>query len=376
MTLRSAALVLFFIGALQCRDKSQAERMADQWPRPEVEASGDSERTAKTADPASRTLPEWFKILSPQVVNLYSTHAVADNPMDKLPSDVPGEPVAPEEMGQHALGSGLIIDDVGNILTNAHVVQEATDVHVRFLSGEIVAAEVVGTDPYSDLALVRAMQRLRQPPAPAVWHAKGSLEVGESVFAIGNPFGLDHTMTAGIVSAVGRTTIFNGPLQYGDFIQTDCAINPGNSGGPLYNLRGEVVGINTAIKTRGHGIGFAIPAHVVTEVLPRLRRGRERQQTWIGMRVQALPKEAAWAEIHGVFVTEVTRGGPAAVAGIQPGDGLTHFNGQPVTSGQRLKWLVSNAPVGTPVPVGLHRNGVALETVLTPLTPPAELRSQ
>jgi len=260
---------------------------------------------------------------------------------------------------QRSLGSGFIVSEDGYIITNNHVIDEADKVTVRLSDHEEYTAKVIGADDKTDIALIK----ITAPhPLPALPLGKSAeLRVGDWVLAIGNPFGLEQTVTAGIVSAKGRA-IGSGP--YDDFIQTDASINPGNSGGPLLNLQGEVVGINTAIfsQTGGNiGIGFATPIDLAKAVVTQLREKGKVTRGWLGVAIQSVTPELAKSfgldEARGALVAAVTEGGPADKAGIERGDVVTAFNGTPVKDAHDLPAMVAATPVGEQVEVTVLRNG-------------------
>ena len=258
---------------------------------------------------------------------------------------------------QQSLGSGFIISSDGYIVTNNHVVAEADEIKVKLYDDKEYDAKVVGTDSKTDLALikidVKGLDFLELGDSDA-------LEVGTWVVAIGSPFGLEQTVTAGIVSAKGRI-IGSGP--YDDFIQTDASINPGNSGGPLLNLEGEVVGINTAIVASGQGIGFAIPSKLASGIVDQLRNSGEVTRGWMGVAIQDVTPELAeyynLKEKSGVLVAKVYKGDPADRAGIVPGDVITHVKGDAVKSSRDLSTAIAGLGVGARVPVTLVRDGKA-----------------
>ncbi len=264
-----------------------------------------------------------------------------------------GDIPAPERQGQ---GSGVIISPDGYIATNHHVVQGATSISVVLLDETEYDGRVVGSDPKTDLALVKIDPK--QPLAAADWGGSAALRVGDWVMAIGNPFGLAETVTAGIVSAKGRV-IGAGP--YDDFIQTDASINPGNSGGPLFNMKGQVVGINTAISAQGQGIGFAIPSDLARGVLDQIRKSGSVTRGWLGVGIQRLTKELADSlslpEGKGVLVSQVYEGSPAQKAGFAAEDVIVQYDGNPVNDVSDLPRLVAATPVGKKVEVVVVRDG-------------------
>jgi serine protease Do len=268
----------------------------------------------------------------------------------------------PQEYETKSLGSGVIIHRDGYILTNYHVVQNATEITVTLFDGKDYPARVVGKDKKTDLALIKIEAPGQLPVAPL--GDSDRLKVGEWVLAIGNPFGLAETVTAGIVSAKGRV-IGAGP--YDDFIQTDASINPGNSGGPLFNFRGEVVGINTAIVATGQGIGFAIPINMAKEILPQLKEKGRVTRGWLGVGIQRLTPQLARSfglkEERGALVSQVFKDSPAERAGIRAGDVILEFEGRPIKDFLEISRLVAATPPGKLVEIKIVREGK--EMVLT-----------
>lgn len=260
------------------------------------------------------------------------------------------------EYKERSLGSGFIIDRNGYIVTNNHVVAEADEIKVKLTDGKEFDAEVVGRDSKTDLALIKIKGAEELIPLP-LGNSK-DLKVGTWVVAIGSPFGLEQTVTQGIVSAKGRS-IGAGP--YDDFIQTDASINPGNSGGPLLNLQGEVVGINTAIMARGQGIGFAIPIDMAKNIVAQLKDKGEVTRGWLGVQIRDLDESLAsyykLKPYSGVYVENVVPGDPADLAGIRSGDIITSVDGQPVASGRELAALIASIPVGQKTRIALMRDG-------------------
>jgi serine protease Do len=253
-------------------------------------------------------------------------------------------------------GSGVIISSDGTILTNNHVVEGATEVTVTLADKKEYTAEVLGRDPKTDLAVLK-IKANDSFPAAALGNSE-QLKVGDWVVAIGNPFGLNHTVTSGIVSAKGRV-IGAGP--YDDFIQTDASINPGNSGGPLFNMMGEVVGINTAIIPQGQGIGFAIPVNTAKPLIPQLVTKGEVTRGYLGVSIQNMTPDLAEAlnvkGLDGALVADVSPGSPANAAGIARGDVITSFNGKAVKDSHDLPAMVAATPVDEEVTVKVLRDG-------------------
>jgi serine protease Do len=257
---------------------------------------------------------------------------------------------------QRSLGSGFIIDREGYIMTNNHVIEGASEVRVRLSTEKEFEAELVGRDQKTDLALIK-IKSFQDLPVEELGDSD-RLEIGEWVMAIGNPFGLSHTVTVGIVSAKGRV-IGSGP--YDDFIQTDASINPGNSGGPLFNMNGEVVGINTAIVAAGQGIGFAIPINVAKEIIPQLKKKGKVTRGGIGVYVQKLTPDLAKSfgleQNKGALVADVIPGSAAEAGGIQRGDVIVKFNGKDIDEMNELPRVVASTPVGKEVEVRVLRDG-------------------
>ena len=260
------------------------------------------------------------------------------------------------EFKQRSLGSGFIIEKDGYIVTNNHVVEDADDIKVILKDEREFEAEVIGRDANTDIALIRVTSGRDLPVAEL--GDSDRLKVGQWVVAIGNPFGLEHTVTAGIVSAKGRV-IGSGP--YDDFIQTDASINPGNSGGPLINMQGQVVGINTAIVASGQGIGFTIPINLAKGIIAQLKSDGEVTRGWLGVGIQPLTSELreyyGISEGEGVLVTEVFDGDPAQVAGIAPQDIIVSVDGQRVASSRDLTRMIAAIAVGKQVKVRVLRDG-------------------
>jgi serine protease Do len=270
------------------------------------------------------------------------------------------------------LGSGFIVDRNGVILTNNHVIKDADVITVRLSNEHEYPARVVGRDPRTDIAVVKIEERGLTPLA---FGDSDAIEVGDWVVAIGNPFGLSHTVSAGIISAKGRNRedVPLDPTGYYSFLQTDASINPGNSGGPLLNLKGEVVGINTAIRGGGaQGIGFAIPINMVKQLLPMLLRDGRVTRSALGVRIldvpKLLPKDRAALKLaddaRGALVEYAAPAGPAAKAGLKPGDVIDAFEGTAVEGGS-LQWLASTAGVGRTVTLHVVREGKPFEVKVT-----------
>ncbi len=274
------------------------------------------------------------------------------------------------KMKQSSLGSGFIIDKDGFIITNNHVVEGADEIKVKLADGREFKARVVGRDPKTDLALIKISSVFKNLPVLPLGDSD-RMRVGDWVLAMGNPFGLEHTVTQGILSATGRV-IGAGP--YDNFLQTDAPINPGNSGGPLINLKGEVIGINSAIVATGQGIGFAIPSNMAKTVVPQLREKGKVTRGWLGVSIQSVTPEIAQAfglkEPMGALVGDVVPGGPAEAAGIKRGDIIVSFDGRDIKNMPDLSRMVAAAPIGKTVAVKVIRSGkeVGLKVTVTELT--------
>jgi serine protease Do len=305
----------------------------------------------------------------PAVVNITTTHAVklAQGPMQlpfgfdfRGPNGGSGGPqLMPRErtLEQKALGTGVLIDAAGHVLTNAHVIDGADVVRVKLSDDREFDAKVKGRDARMDLAVLE-LQNAKNLPAPASLGASGALRVGDYVVAIGNPFGLGNTVTMGIVSAKGRA-IGAGP--YDDFIQTDASINPGNSGGPLFDLHGQVVGINTAINPAGKGIGFAIPIDSAKDVIPQLLAKGHVDRGRLGVEVQPLDDALARAlgldRAHGALVAMVQDNSPAKAAGLREGDLIVAVDRSAIDREQDLPREVARHAPGSHITVHVLRNG-------------------
>ncbi len=284
-------------------------------------------------------------------------------PEDPFGGGFPWPFMEPRPRGQeplrHGLGSGFVIDPSGIVLTNNHVVEGAIEIQVKLMDGRQFDAEVLGTDPLTDLAVIRLKGKdVKDLPVVRLGDSD-AMRVGDWVLAIGNPFGLSSSVSMGILSAKERN-IQAGP--YDDFLQTDAAINPGNSGGPLFNMKGEVIGINTAIVGGGAGIGFAVPSNMAKALLPQLEKEGSITRGWLGLGVQDLTPTLAEAlgglPVHeGAIVVSADEGTPAAKAGLQPDDVIVALDGKPITSAGSLTRTVGMMPPGTQVTLTYYRNG-------------------
>jgi serine protease Do len=283
---------------------------------------------------------------------------------DNAPQQHPRQPREREyKFSQNGLGSGIIIDKKGYILTNYHVVKDVDEIKVILPDKRTLDAEIAGIDPRTDVAVIKIKGEVPRDLPAAVLGDSDKTHVGDWVVAIGAPFGYVQTVTHGIISAKGRGNVGLGD-NYQDFIQTDAPINPGNSGGPLINLRGEVVGINTAIATsvgQFSGVGFAIPVNMAREILPTLLKGGKVSRGFLGIGIQDVDEDSVaefgLPDTKGALVKEVNKGTPAARAGFQPGDVILHFNGKKIEDANHLRNLVASTSPGTKVDVGVFRDG-------------------
>lgn len=337
-----------------------------------------AQRTQPTTQPAAMASPAELsrafinvaREVKPAVVNI----DVVEKPKRNARSEMEGMPMIPgfpgfgqmEPRVKRGTGSGVIISADGYILTNNHVAGDADEIKVKLADGREFKARRIGTDPETDLALIR-IDAQNLPFATLGDSSK--LEQGEWVIALGSPFGLEQTMTAGIVSATGRD-LRNGP--YDNYIQTDASINPGNSGGPLVNMNGEVVGINTMIFSRSggsEGIGFAIPSNLARKVYTQLAKNGKVSRGYLGLTLQplneAVAKSVGFEGTEGVLVGDLTAGGPASKSGLRSGDVIVEFDSKHVTSPRQLTEIVADTPVNKTVQVKYVRDGRTQTTNIT-----------
>jgi serine protease Do len=279
-----------------------------------------------------------------------------------------------ERRAVEGLGSGVIVDASGIVITNDHVIRGASEVHVVLADGRQLDAEVIGADADADLAVLKIVGKGPFPTAKLGTSA--DLMIGETVIAIGSPLGLKKTVTVGVVSALGRT-IRNDARTYNDFIQTDASINPGNSGGPLLNIDGEIIGINSAIIASAQNIGFAIPADKVRRIVTELTQFGKVRPAWVGVDVQALTPELGrqlgWDRTFGAVISNVEAGSPAEKAGLQRGDVVTQVGTTQVEDADDFQSRQRGFTAKSPVRLQVFRGGSALEVALTPVEFPAEL---
>jgi serine protease Do len=313
-------------------------------------------------------------VATPSVVNISTTRVIKSR--EEAPFDLFDDPFfrrffgdqfphpnVPKEHKEQSLGSGVIVSDDGYIVTNNHVIEKAQEITVLLSNKKDYTAKLIGADPKTDIAVIKIDAR-GLPALP--WGDSNKLKVGEIVFAIGNPFGLNQTVTMGIISAVGRANV--GIADYEDFIQTDAAINPGNSGGAMINARGELIGINTAIlsRTGGYqGIGFAVPSIMARQVIDSLVKYKKVVRGWLGVSIQEvtsdLAEEFSVKDLKGALVSGVMKGSPAEKAGIKQGDVILQFNGKTIEDTGHLRNMVSQTPVGSRVKVAILRQKKELE---------------
>ncbi len=314
-------------------------------------------RTAKTIKPKQR-------VQRPHPQNPQNPQNPFDNFFDDFFGQFFDQMPQQRQRREQSLGSGFIISSDGYILTNNHVVKGADEVMVKLSEGREVKGEIKGMDEKLDLALIKINEKEKLPFAEL--GDSDSLEVGEWVLAIGNPFGLSQTVTAGIVSAKGRV-IGSGP--YDDFIQTDASINPGNSGGPLFSANGKVVGINSAIIAGGQGIGFAIPINMAKSIIAQLRESGKVTRGYLGVHIQAVTPELAKSfdleAEKGALISEVIKDSPADKAGLKAGDIVLEFDGKQIGEYNELPRIVAATPVEKKAHITVFRDGKRLELPIT-----------
>jgi len=317
---------------------------------------------------APTSFADLVSTVQPAVLNIYTTQV--QEVRERIVHPFYGTPGygPPQQRVAQSLGTGFLIDDRGHVLTNSHVIDGATTVRVRTIDDREFDAEVVGVDPLTDIAVIRVepWEGMRVLPLGD----SDAVRVGDWLIAVGNPFGLSSTVTAGILSARGRRDVpLGGDVRYIDFLQTDVSINPGNSGGPLVNMRGEAVGVNTAVNREGQGIGFAIPTNMARPIVEQLIGDGRVQRSWLGVYIEDVDATMAEAlglgTAAGAWITRVVPGGPAALAGLQAGDVIRRFGDDDVDDGDALMWIASTAGVGARVPVEVVRSGRAQTVTVT-----------
>ena len=333
------------------------------------------------ADLATRRTPivQVVQKVSPAVVFIGTEQYVATpygSPMEQFFNQFFGGGQESVQAVQ-SLGSGVIIDSSGLIVTNDHVIHGASAIHVVLADGRKMDADVIGSDADNDVAVLKV--HAKRPLPTARLGTSSDLMIGETVVAIGSPFGLAKTVTAGVVSAVGRSFRAKDRI-YNDFIQTDAAINPGNSGGPLLNLDGDVIGINTAIFASAQGIGFAIPADKVRRIVTELTQFGKVRPAWVGIETQPITPDIAqqlhWDRTYGVVVSRVDSGSPAAKAGVVPGDIVSQVGGTPVSDPEDFSARLRGYPAHTTVTLQLFRDGRLQEVEVSPVEFPPQMAEQ
>ncbi len=329
-----------------------------------------------TGDLATRRSPivQVVERVSPAVVyigtvQLVETRFRARNPLEQLffgPTE--------DRRAVEGLGSGVIIDAAGIIVTNEHVIRGASEIHVVLADGRQLDAEVIGSDADNDLAVLKV--NAKSPLPFAKLGISSDLMIGETVVAIGSPLGLKKTVTTGVLSALGRS-IRNEDRVFNDFIQTDTSINPGNSGGPLLNIDGEIIGINSAIIASAQNIGFAIPADKVRRIVRELTQFGKVRPAWVGVDVQPLDNELArrlgWDKEYGAVVSNVERGSPAEASGLAPGDVVTQVGTTQLEDADDWKSRMKSFPAKAPMKLLVFRGGKVFETTVTPVEFPSQL---
>ena len=359
-------LFLLFAVSISCKPAAEPQQNAPRPARPVIPATVSAERRTPIVVVAHNVLPS--------VVNIQTEATIRRRSVDSF-FDPFGFFGGGRERTSQSLGSGFIWSKDGIVVTNNHVVEGASRITVNFNDGTQLPARVLGVDPDSDLAVLRVDGK-NFTAAPI--GTSSDLMIGESVVAVGNPFGLSGTVTTGVVSAVGRSVPSETQGRtYTDFIQTDASINPGNSGGPLLNIEGKVIGINVAIHAQAQGIGFAIPVDRAKKVIQDLLRYGEVHAAWIGAVTATLTPEEAKRLGHetqrGALVVRVFDGSPAARAGIAAGDIITAVAGRTVDSREAFGTYTSTLAAGQPVSVTIDRDGTLRTVQVRPADPPADL---
>lgn len=327
----------------------------------------ESDRGIKTSvlEQFERELTSVVERVSPSVVTIFAVQETKVNPLEEF--DIPFHfpfPFSPERRQRRSLGSGVIVQKNGNkvfILTNNHVVRDAKSITVRFDRHTERKAKLIGSDSKTDIAVVEVdVSGIKDiDKRIAKLGSSDNLKVGQIVIAIGNPYGLERTITVGVISALKRSI---GITQYESFIQTDAAINPGNSGGPLINIRGEVIGINTAIVAEGQGLGFAIPINLAKWVMEQIIENGKVVRGWLGVVIQEVTPEIAEAigVKEGILVAQVMKGSPADKAGLKVGDVIVEVNGKPIDKVRDLQFSIMKTKPGTEVELKVVRDGKKL----------------
>lgn len=366
----AVVLVSAFIAASGLHFQKEAYADTLKIPNPNAQGSKVPKESVDFLTRTGEALADIAEAVKPAIVNISATRTekIPETQMDpffndplfrKFFGDRFKHPDVPRERKAYSLGSGVIVSSDGYILTNTHVVKDADKIKVLLSDKREFSGKVVGNDPKTEISVIKI--DAKDLPTVTVGNSD-TLKVGEIVLAVGNPFGLNQTITMGIVSAVGRANV--GIAEYEDFIQTDAAINPGNSGGALVNARGELVGINTAIfsTTGGYqGIGFAIPSNMAKVVMKSLVEKGKVIRGWLGVSIQAITPELAQQfklkKDYGTLVADVVEGGPAEKSGLMRGDVIIEFDGKEVNEPFQLRNMVANTPPGETKPMKIIREG-------------------
>ena len=342
-------------------------------PKPGGQASAAEEQVVSDARRVGQSFVAVAERLAPSVVRITARQRATTEParrrsprtdwLEGTPFERFFQDLQPESppVPRTGMGSGLVIDDQGHILTNDHVVADADDLRVTFIDGQELPARLVGQDPRTDLAVIRVEGSTAKP---AEFGDSNRMQVGDWVIAIGNPFGLDHSVTVGVLSAKGRYGFAAGQLE--DFLQTDASINPGNSGGPLVNLDGQVVGINTMIAGLGTGVGFAVSESMARPIAQQLIEHGKVARPFVGILMQSLTpslRQAIGEKVpeRGALVSQVQPGSPAEEAGVQVGDIVVRLDGEPMTDSREVQRAVLRKRVGDHVRLGIWRDGKETE---------------
>lgn len=339
-----ALFALLWVGPLAAKPRKIPAKL---WTEQQPDETGLNADTPVTMGAFSRLA----RVIKPTVVNITTTKAQTVS--------YPGMHEQFRRQTTRSSGTGFFIHTSGYIVTNNHVVAGARSIEVRTADDRTYSkVQLVGADPRTDLALLWIdAPGVKFPVAPLGNSER--LEIGEWVVAIGNPYGLGHTVTAGIVSAKGRSTVLPAPNLYANYIQTDASINPGNSGGPLVNIHGQVIGINAAVHGKAQGIGFAIPANMAKKLLPQLARGRV-ERSWLGVKVEPVTPRVARAlkldRVIGAYIEAVVPGSPAHRAGLRPSDVILRFDGHEIRQSRDLHWMAASAGIGAKVPLTVFRD--------------------
>ena len=358
----SRLFILLFAGLLML--------MSSRWSAAQQPLWTPASRTAPAAPGLAKFNQELQQLAASVLPAVVSLRVYTKADAAALPDRHPNVPGAPSQI---ATGSGFIIRADGLVITNDHVVEDGIRIEAQLYKGETLEADVIGRDPVGDIALLQLHAQHPLPVAPL--GDSSALQVGQFVAAFGSPFGFEHTMTFGVVSAIKRRFMSSGIV--GGYIQTDASINTGNSGGPLVDMRGTVVGLNTATVGRGE-LGFAIPVDAIKAILPQLRQAGQVRRGWLGVQIRPLDRDnaphAGLESDSGVYVLDVLNDQPAHRAGILAGDVITRFNGAAIATPLDLQSAVANTPVGATVQVQLLRNKAQQILQLTVGQMPSESR--